>query len=353
MKIIPHNQPTLGKEEIEAVRKVLESNWLIGREEVKKLENSVKKSVNRNYAIATNSGTSALHLSLLVLGVKAKDEILLPTFTVSDILNAIYYVGARPILVDIEKNGFNLDIAKVKGKLNGKTKAILIPHAFGFPAKIDQLKKYKIPIIEDCAQALGSFYKGKPVGSFGDLSIFSFYATKMITSGQGGMVVTNNKEYYDTMKDLIDYNGRDNYKVRYNYPMTDIAASIVNVQFGKLRSFIEKRKYIASKYNKILENKKILFWPKREDAHINHFRFIIKFDSRVTRDKIKEKLARYGITTIIPIANYELLHNLLKQDRKYFQNAEKLANTTLSLPIFPNLSDVEIARIVEKLNKVL
>jgi perosamine synthetase len=175
----------------------------------------------------------------------------------------------------------------------------------------------------------------------------------MITSGQGGMVVTNNKKYYDAMKDLIDYNGRDNYKVRYNYPMTDIAASIGNVQLNKLPLFVRKRQYIASRYLDIIEKKDVQYWPKREDKHVNHFRFVIKFDSTEKRDRVKRDLLKKGITTIFPIASFELLSILLKQDKRSFPNAKKLAETSLSLPMYPSLTEMEIERITRAIHDLL
>lgn len=353
MQIIPHNKPSLDNREIAAVIRVLKSNWIIAGKEVEKLEDNIKKSINVKYAIAVNSGTSALHLSLIALSVGRGDEVILPAYTASDILNPIYYTGAVPVLVDIEENGLNIDTLQIKNKLNSKTKAMIIPHTFGFPARIDEIKKYKIPVIEDCAQAIGSFYQKTPVGSFGDLSIFSFYATKMLSTGQGGMVITNNKDYYTTIKDLINYNGRDNYKVRYNYPLTDIAASIGNVQFNKLNLFIERRKHIASKYIDVLEEKNVLYWPKKEDSHVNHFRFVIQFDTSRRRDSIKEKLAQKGIITIVPVAPFELLHVLLKQNKRYFPRAQKLADTSLSLPMHPTLTDTQIEKIGDALDTLL
>lgn len=353
MKLISHNKPTLGKQEIEAVKKVLQSYWLIAGKEVRKLEDKIKKLIRVNFAIAVNSGTSALHLSLISLNVGRGDEVILPAYTASDILNPIFYLGAIPVLVDIGKNGFNIDILQIRNKISPKTKAIIIPHTFGFPAKIDEIKKYKIPVIEDCAQALGSYYQKKPVGSFGDISIFSFYTTKMIATGQGGMVITNNKKYFDNIKDLIDYNGRDNFKVRYNYPMTDITASIGNVQLEKLPLFVRKRHYIASRYLNIIEKKDIQYWPKREDKHVNQFRFVIKFDSREKRDRVKRDLLKKGIATIVPIASFELLHILLKQDKRSFPNAQRLAETSLSLPMYPSLTEREIEKITRAIDDLL
>jgi perosamine synthetase len=353
MRIIPHNRPSLGDEEINAVANVIKSGWLIAGKETQKLESAFISHTGKRYAVALNSGHAALHLSLLAIGVGAGDGVIVPAYTPGDLLNTIYYTGATPILVDTEKNGFNIDPRKIQAVLNNKTKAIIVPHIFGFPANLSAVSRYKIPIIEDCAQSLGSMYNGKPVGGEGAISIFSFYATKLITTGQGGMVVTNSKQYYEDIQDRILYNGRQIYRVRYNYPMTDIAAAMGNVQYKKLINFIKKRKKIGDRYREVLKNKSLEYWPKSEDTHVNHFRFIIRFSSTAKRNQAQASFLKKGITTIVPYSEGELLHNLLKCNKKDFMEAETMARTTLSLPIFPGLTDKEVERITAAIDEIL
>lgn len=351
MKKILHNKPYLDEREIKAVAKALRSKWVIPNKEAGKLEDNIKKFVQGEYAVATSSGSAALHLSLIALGIGAGDEVIMPTYVCTALLNATYYVGAIPVVVDIEKNGFTMDPTQIRKKINKKTKAIIVPHVLGFPAKIDEIKKINLLIIEDCAHSLGSYYKGKPLGSFGDISIFSFYATKVITTGHGGMLVTNNRKYYKIVRDLIHYDQRKDYKVRYNYQLTDFAAAIGNVQFKRIDSLFKKRRYIASKYIPILEKQKdIEFWPKKEDKKLNHYRFMIKFKDKKTRDSFKLNLAKKGVSTVIPIESYQLLHRYLKLPKKDFPNAEDISNTTLALPIHPNLTKSEITRITDALD---
>lgn len=359
MKTIPHNKPWLGLEEEEALRKVVESGWVIAGNQVKKLEKKLSEMLGLRYAVAVSSGTAAIHLSLLALGVGRGDDVILPSYTVSDILNAINYTGANPVIVDIEKDSFNIDPSLVAKKINKKTKAIIVPHMLGGSAKIDELEKFGIPIINDSAQALGTYYNQKPAASYGNLSVLSFYATKVVTTGQGGMVLTNNKKYLSFIKDVIDYNGRDNYKTRFNYPMTDIAASLGNIQAGKLGMFLKKRREIGAKYQKALKNtclpagkEKIHFFPSRSDTNSNYYRFILKFENKETRNRVKSIFGKKGITTIVPLNDYELLHNCLCLDKRNFVNAENLAATLLSLPIFPSLRHSEIERIVKVLTNL-
>lgn len=347
MNRICHNKPSLGLEESEAVTKVLQSNWLIAGVQVEQFELNIKQFTGTKYAIALNSGTSALHLALIALGVAEGDEVILPTFTVADVLSAVCYTRAKPVLVDIERNGVNADADQIKKNITEKTKAIIIPHMFGSVAQIEEIKKYGIPIIEDCAQAIGTTYKNKPVGGFGDIGIFSFYATKTLSIGQGGMLVTNNKKYYQYIRDIINYNGPDSFRVRYNYPMTDIAASIGNVQLKKLPAFIKRRRHIASRYISALDSTSIDYFPKKENlTNVCPWRFILKFDNIKKRDRAKRKFDEKAITAICPLRQCELLHSFLKLDKKNFSRAEEMAKTSLSIPLYPSLTEVEVERTV-------
>lgn len=353
MKKIFHNRPCLDEKEIYAVTNVLHSDWLIAGDEVRKFENAFAKYIGSLYSVATNSGTSALHVSLLALGIGTGDEVILPTYTSSDLLNAINYVEARPILIDITKDTCTIDINDIAEKITRKTKAMIIPHTFGFPADIPALYQYNIPIIEDCAQAIGSVFKDKVVGTFGDISIFSFFATKLLTTGQGGMVMTNNKKYYSFIKDSIDYNGRDVYRVRYNYPLTDIAASIGNIQLDKYSMFSRRRREIAKAYQKILEAKHISHLPTKYDTGVVPFRFLFRCENEEQLERVKLRFIQKGIEVKQPIAQYELLHRLLHKNKNNFLNAEKFAQTMLSLPVFPCLEEDEVTYIVGVLEDVL
>lgn len=351
--LIPHNKPSVGKEEAQAAYNIITSQWIIAGKEVEKFENSIKIYCNKKYAVAVNSGHSALHLSLIALEVSDGDEVILPSYIPPDLLNAVYYCRAVPVLVDIEKSGFNIDPSKIKEKITPKTKAIIAPHIFGRPIDILKIKTLGIPVIEDCAQSLGSYYKNKPLGSFGNISIFSFYATKLITTGQGGMVCTDNEKYYKKIKNLIDYNGRCIAQACYNYPMTDIAAAIGNIQLKKLSKTLKKRKLIGDRYRKILKSKNINYFPYINDTDINHFRFLLKFKNIEQVKKVQRKFTSLKISTILPYPPEEMPHNILKLDKKNYPNAQNLSETLLSIPIFPTLTEEEIQRIEKSLEDIL
>lgn len=357
MKQIPHNKPCIDSKEREAVSRVLESGWMIMGQEVEKLQDCLKDLVHAKYALAVNSGLSALHLALIALGAGKDDEVIVPSYTCIALLHAINYVGATAVVVDIEKNGFNMNQILAKKKISNRTKAIILPHQFGFAGKMDAIKKFGIPVIEDCALSLGSSYKNRPLGSLGDINIFSFYATKMISTGQGGMIVTNNKKHFQTVDALLHqtkHSKQKNYSLRYNYQLTDIAAAIGNVQLAKLDSFMKRRREIALHYQDALESKKsIEYFPKKGDRQSNYYRFILEFESEKKRNIVSKKLLKAGISTTIPIPNHELLHNLLRLNKKDFPNSEKRSHTTLSIPVFPCLKDREVEKIAHFLDVLL
>jgi len=231
---IPHSKPFVSDEDSEIVKSQINSSMHAPGEKTKELEEKMCKLLNVKYAKATNSGTAAIHLALLALDIKKDDEVIIPSYVCQSVMNAIKYTGATPILVDINpdfvEKGCNISEQTIKQSLTEKTKAIIVPHMFGIPANIDGIKKlaekHNTKVIEDCALSLGAKYKGKPVGSFGYISIFSFYATKMLSTGHGGMITTNSKNLFNKIEDLLQYDKRETYKVAYNYGLTDIQAAL-------------------------------------------------------------------------------------------------------------------------------
>lgn len=283
--------------------------------------------------VAVNSGTSALHICLLALGIKKGDEVILPTYICTAPLNAIYYSNATPVVVDINWKDLNISISEVKKKLTSKTKAIIVPHIFGTPAGIDEFLALGIPVIEDCAHSIGAKYKGKRVGSLGLLSIFSFYATKMLTTGEGGMVLSNNEKLLSKIRDMRDYDEKDNFRLRFNYKMTDIEAVLGLSQLKKLPEFIKKRKEIAEKYNKIFSGNFNTFFNLKESVF---YRYIIEIKGNA--ETYINRLKNKGVECRKPV--YKPLHQYL--GLKGFPVAEKIHQSTISIPIYPSLTDKEM-----------
>ena len=248
--MIQHSKPYLDETDINSVINVMQSGYIAEGDLVKKFEKQVSRYIGVNDGIATNSGTSALHLALIALKIQKGDEVIVPSYVCTALLNAIKYVQASPVITDVNVDEGNICVQDIKNKITQKTKAIILPHMFGLAADIHEIQELGIPIIEDCAQSIGAEYHDKKVGSFGELSIFSFYATKMICTGEGGMILSNSKELLERIRDLHNYDFKPDYKVRYNYKLTDLQAALGISQMNHLPHFIKKRQQIAGIYNK-------------------------------------------------------------------------------------------------------
>lgn len=343
--MVSHSRPTLDKDDIEKVAKVIQSGQIAQGGAVREFEEKLSRFIGVKDAVAVSSGSAALHLSLLVLGIGKEDEVILPTYLCTAPLNAIKYVGADPKLCDINTVDFNIDIEEVKNKINKKTKAIIIPHIFGAPVEIDKLQKFGIPIIEDCAHSIGAKYKGRQVGSFGKLSIFSFYATKMLTTGEGGMILSNSQKILNKIRDLRDYDEKKDYKVRYNYKMTNFQAGLGCSQLSKLPTFIDERRRIAGIYNKEFKKCDFKLPPILKDRESVFYRYVVRIKGNVTKGL--NELRTRGIICRRPI--FKPLHRYLKIDG--FKNSEKVYNSAISIPIYPSLKEEEVERIVKAIKR--
>jgi len=341
--IIPHIRLSIGQAEIKAVTKVLKSGYLAMGPEAKKLETAMVALIGQKYGAVCSSGTTALHLSLLALGVGEGDEVILPNYSCQALLNAILYVKATPILVDIDLDTYNASVDSIKQAISKKTKAMIIPNMFGLMADLESIKKLGIPIIEDCAMGMGATLRLRPAGSFGDISIFSFYATKTITGGEGGMVMTSSKDIMDKVLDFREYDKKDDFLVRYNYKMSDINASIALAQLKQLKSFIKKRQNIAKRYNKALAQTSLVLpgaLPEHDHAYA---RYIIRTSDG---DKLREYLKQNGVGAGKGVVFG--LHTLLKT-KEVFPNSEEALKTAVSIPIYPTLTINEQQKIIDLL----
>ena len=281
--VIPHSRPTVDESDLLSVSEVIRSGRIVQGEVVEKFEKKMAKFIGVHGAVATNTGTSALHLSLLSIGIKKGDYVAIPSFVCTALLNAVKYVGAQPILVDINPETYNMDISNLKKRVKRSTKAIILPHLFGLPADIDEILSLGIPVIEDCAQAIGAVYKGKKAGSYGRLSCFSFYATKVLSTGEGGMVVSDSKNLLKKIRDFRDYDNKRNYSVRYNYKMMDIQAAMGIAQLKKLHSFLLKRVNIAKRYSSVLQEFCNVPSIRYKDRKHIFFRFPIQIQGSVSK----------------------------------------------------------------------
>jgi perosamine synthetase len=336
-EFIPHSRPTLGPAEGNAVSKVLESGHIAEGKTVQKFEKAFARKMGVRYAVAVSSGTAALHLVLLAMGIGSQDEVVIPSFVCTALLNAVRYVGAKPVPAEIDADTYNLDPADVKRRLTRHTKAVIVPHLFGLSADLDEFLALDVPVIEDCAQSAGGSYHQKPLGALGAAGIFSFYATKVLTTGEGGMVVSSSKKIIERVKDMKTYDKKDDCQIRFNYKMTDIQAAVGLVQLKRLDSFLHRRQAIARNYLETFKSLSLKLPPESAD-HI-YYRFVIRLKTDLER--FSRTLLQKGIGCARPV--YLPLHQCLSL--KGFSITEKAWKNSLSIPIYPSLSDEEVERV--------
>jgi len=336
--MISHNRPTLGKEEIHAAKRIITSGWLAQGEEVRRFENEFCQYLGLpiGHTVAVSSGTAALFLALWALNAENK-IVSFPVYVCSAVRNAVAMARAKEHLVDVARNSPNIDLEIINKE---KPHIVIIPHLYGIPVDIKCSKGIKI--IEDCCHSLGAVVDGKSTGLKGDLGIFSFFSTKLITTGgQGGMVASKNKHFIEAIRDYREFDCRDDYKKRFNFQMTDLQAAIGREQLRKLPKFLKRREKIFKMYKDadlelldVNEKGKYKFTPVR-------YRSILKSDH--PKALIKQ-LFKNNIKAIIPIEDWELLG-----DSSLFPNALKLARETVSIPCYPSLTNREVEKIVEKI----
>jgi perosamine synthetase len=333
--VIPHSRPTVGPDDIRAVTEVMLSGQLAQGEKVRQFEEDLAAYLGRRGGVATNSGTSALHLALLALGLGAGDEVLLPSYTCVALLHAVRCVGATPRLVDIEPEGYNLCAEEARRCLTPQVKAVIIPHMFGMAADLTALASLGIPLIEDCAQALGGTYRGRRIGSVGTITICSFYATKMITTGEGGMLLSDTDVVLRRARDLRDYDGRTTLETRFNYKMTDMQAALGLSQLHQLPAFLERRRALASRYSTALQMLPIKLPAAKPDRAHAFYRYVVGVGDSA---RMARRLSRRGVQCKAPV--FRPLHGYLEQ--KGFRYTETAMRTALSIPLYPSLAEEDV-----------
>ncbi len=341
---IQHSKPSINEEDINAVVSNLRSGNIASGKEVKLFEQEVSKYVGVLGGVAVNSGTNAVNLALKALDIKEGDEIIIPSYLCASVLSAVNYTGAKTVFADIESDGYNIDPESAAEKITKNTKAIIVPHMFGTPVNLNSFLELDVPIIEDCAQAIGAKYQGEKVGGFGTLSIYSFYATKVIATGQGGMVLTTSKKLLEKLKDLTKYDGRENYSISYNNSLTNFQAAMGRSQLKKLNFFIKMRREIAGIYNKVFKEMGQVL-PKTQDNIF--FRYVVEVDNL---DKYIEEMDKEGVDCARPV--FKPLHQYFNMKNKDFPNTERAYNRAISIPIYPSMKDNEIEQVCEAIRKI-
>ena len=353
------------KDEIDdAIQGVIQNSQFILGEEVAAFESELATYCHTKYAIGVASGTDALHLALLACEIKPGDEVITTPFTFIATTEMIYECGARPAFVDIDPRTYNIDSKLVEVKITPKTRAIIPVHLFGQPADMEPIlelgKKYGLKVIEDCAQALGAEYKGRRVGSLGDVGCLSFFPSKILGAyGDGGAVVTSNQGVAEKIKLLRNHGGKQKYFYvinGYNSRLDSIQAAILRIKLRYLEDWVKQRCQKASLYCRLLGGVDGIELPyiSPDIRHVFNYYTIRLRNSRVSRDKLQEYLQAKGISTAIyyPLSlHLQEVYKSLGYKIGDFPESERAQEEVLSLPIYPELSEKQIREVVEAIEE--
>jgi perosamine synthetase len=378
-EFLPFHLPEIGEEEIQAVVEVLRSGWLTTGPKTKEFEQNFAAQVGSPYAVALNSCTAALHLALDAVGVREGDEVLVPTMTFAATGEVVTYLKAKPVLVDCRPDTLTLNVGQLERLITPKTKAIIPVHFAGHPCDMNRLMeiahRYNLRIIEDAAHAFPASYQGKKIGSFGDITCFSFYATKTMTTGEGGMATTSNPEWADRMR-MMSLHGisRDAWKRYTNegswsyeillpgckYNMTDMAAALGIQQLKKSQQFCEFRQDYARLYKEGLKDIPEIILPT-EEAGIHHawHLFVIQLDLarlRIQRNEFIEILKKYNIGSsvhFIPLHLHPYYRESYGYSPKDFPIASNVFNRIVSLPLYPKMTKANVLEVIEVVREII
>jgi len=358
---VPVNIPSLGKEEIAEVNSVLRGGTLtssanLGGKNVQEFERLACSFIKSKYAVAVNSGTAALQAALYAFGIKSGDEVLLPSFTFVATANAIVSVGAKPVFVDILKENYTMSPSDLKKKITKRSKAIIPVHLYGNVAYIDEIseiaKKHSLDVIEDAAQSMGSSYKGKQTGTFSEIGCFSLYAAKVMTSGEGGIVVTSNKKLWEKLLMIRNHgmvHGYDTRVLGLNLRLPELNAAIAKVQMKKLPKFLQKRQKNAKILTELLTGLDIGLPHQRKYEKTNWYLYTI---ATKARNKIMKELNAKGIGATVyyetPVHKTPFYNKRIR-----LENTEWAASHVLSLPVQPMVTQHDLELTAKTIRSVV
>jgi perosamine synthetase len=362
----PVAEPEIGEEELRNVVEAVKSGWVSSKGKfIEEFEDSFAKYIGVRYGVATSNGTAALHLALAALHIGKGDEVIVPDLTFAATINVVIYVGAKPVIVDVNPDYWCMDPEKLEKAITPNTKAIIPVHLYGHPCDMDAImeiaSKHNLYVIEDAAEAHGAEYKGKRIGSFGHISCFSFYGNKIITTGEGGMCLTNDNELAERMKILRDH-GMNPVKrywhdvVGFNYRMTNLQAALGLAQLVKIERFIEKKREIAKIYAEELSSLEgVTLHPEMPWAKCVYWLYSILIDNRkvrVDRDELAEKLKENSIETrnfFYPLHEMPIYR---KYARLTYPVSSKISRQGLNLPSGVKLSEEDVKYIAQKIREI-
>lgn len=375
---LPYGRQWIEEEDIQSVVNVLQGDYLTTGPAVGEFEKAVASYVGSKYAVTFSSGTAALHGACFAAGISEGDEVITTPMTFAASSNCVLYQGGKPIFADIDPQTYNISPKKVEELINENTKAIIPVHFTGQPVALNEIhqlaKKHNLVVIEDAAHALGATYKGEKIGSLSDMTMFSFHPVKHITSGEGGIITTNNDEYYQKLLQfrshgitrepdkLIDNHGPWYYEMQFlgfNYRMTDIQAALGTSQLKKIDKFVELRKMYVSMYNEAFKDIDEIQTPYQDQNGVSSWHlYIIRLDLEkllVSRKEVFEALVNENIGVNVHYIPVHLLpyYSQLGYQRGICPNAEKLYDEIITLPLFPAMTKEDINDVIAAVNKVI
>ena len=349
-KFIPVNTPLINNDDALSVSKSIKSGWISSEgPSVKEFEKKISKFLNRKFGCAVSSGTAALEIAIKSLNLKKNDEVIMPAFTIISNAMAIVKSSAKPVLVDVDINTWNIKIEDIEKKITKKTKCLMIPHIYGLSNDMDKIlkitKKYKLYLIEDAAEVFGLKYKNKPCGSFGDISILSFYANKHITTGEGGMLLTNNSKLNEKFKDYRNLcfgskkNRFNHYDISWNYRYTNIQAALGLNQLKRINKIIKKKYHIGNYYYKYFKDlKNVILQPNKLSYSKNIywvFGIVLKRNNKKKINEVIKRLAKKNIGTrpfFWPMHKQDAFKNKNYFKKVILPNSEFIAKNGFYLP---------------------
>jgi perosamine synthetase len=359
---IPVYKPEIGAREKEYVNECLDSTWVSSRGRfIGEFEERFSTYLGVAYGATTSNGTVALHLALLAIGIGPGDEVLVPSLTYIASVNAIRYCNAVPVLVDSEKQYWQIDPIEIRKKISSKTKAILVVHLYGHACDMDAIMKIsnecRIPVVEDCAEAIGTKYDGHHVGTFGVVSTFSFFGNKTITTGEGGMVVSNSKDIISKVKHLRGQGLAEQREywhdtIGYNYRMTNIQAAIGLAQLEKLDGYLEKKRFIGEYYRQSFRGYPLSVHSEGLKTRHSFWMVSVLVSSGSDRDPLRRHLAEAGIETRPVFYPAHRMPMYLNSANSY-PIADELADRGINLPSWPGLSELDLVCIVDSVKTFL
>jgi len=361
----PVAEPEIDEEELKNVVEAVKSGWVSSKGKfIEEFENSFAKYVGVKYGVATSNGTAALHLALAALNIGEGDEVIVPDLTFVATINAVIYVGAKPVIVDINQDYWCIDPNKLEKAITPNTKAIIPVHLYGHPCDMEAIieiaSRHNLYVVEDAAEAHGAEYKGKKVGSFSHISCFSFYGNKIITTGEGGMCLTNDNELAEKIRILRDHGMSPKRRywhdvVGFNYRMTNLQAALGLAQLNKIERFIEKKREIAKIYTEELSSiEGVTLHPEMPWAKCVYWLYSVLIDNKkVTRDELAEKLKKNSIET----RNFFYPLHEMPIYQKYanftYPISSKVSKQGLNLPSSVKLSEEDVKYITRKIREIV